>query len=205
MIYGDDAHVLADDDGQALVEKMMKARYAVKIRARLGFEEKDDKECTLRNRKVRINVLEDCTELEADPRHAQEIIKQMSLEGGKSVTTPIQKEGKETAKLDLPVLDKERCKIFRSACMKACYLSFDRYDIQYTVKECAREMHMPTERGWSGLKRLARYFIGKPRLIIKFERQRLPKHLCSPTVISQDVSEQERAQVPPVACWDSIA
>jgi hypothetical protein len=61
--------------------------------------------------------------------------------------------------------------------MRAAYLSIDRYDLQYTAKEAAREMHAPTERGWSILKRMARYLILCPRLIITYERQHNPCRL----------------------------
>ena len=176
IIHGDDLHVLADDDGINYMKTTLEARYEIKVRAILGPEPKDDKQCTFLNRQVRITE-ENGVETEADPRHAQEIVRAMGVAGGKSVTTPIVKEPATTAEVELPALDRERCKVFRSTTMRACYLSFDRTDIQYAVKECAREMHNPTERGWARLKRLARYLLGQPRVIIQYQRQAMPTKL----------------------------
>jgi len=175
-VHGDDGHVLADEDGQAYVQKLLTERYEIKVRAILGPEPQDEKEVTFLNRTVRITE-DNGIEIEADPKHAVEIARSMGVEGGKPVGTPIIKEAANTAEQELPALDHERKKIFRSTCMRACYLSMDRFDIQYTVKECAREMHNPTERGWARLKRLARYLVGAPRMIISYERQHLPDKL----------------------------
>ena len=173
VCHGDDAHALGDDDAQEYVQKIMKERYEVKTRAILGTGPSDDREGTFLNRIVRI-CDDGSVEIEADPRHAQEIIKEMGVGSGKGVATPIIKEPAAIAETELPPLDKDATKRFRSVCMRACYLSFDRYDIQYAVKEAAREMHLPTQRGEQRLKRLARYLITQPRVIIRYERQNLP-------------------------------
>eukprot|EP00439_Symbiodinium_sp_Y106_P030429 s6148_g3.t1 len=47
----------------------------------------------------------------------------------------------------------------------------DRPDIIYSVKEAARDMSRPTEKSWLKLKRLARYLMGKPRLVWTFADQ----------------------------------
>ena len=174
--HGDDGHVLADDDGQAYVQKIMKDRYEVKVRAVLGTEPKDDKECTFLNRIVRINDEGD-VEIEADPRHAAEIARTMGVSSGKTVTTPIVKEPAATAESPMPELDKDRTKTFRSVVMRACYMATERGDVQYCVKECAREMHCPTERGWMRCKRMARYLAGQPRMILTYKQQHMPKNL----------------------------
>ena len=174
--HGDDAHVLGDQEAQEFTQKILTDRYEIKVRAILGPEPTDDKEATFLNRTIRI--LEDnSVEIEADRRHAKEIARIMGVSDGKSVTTPIIKEPNNVAEMELPDLDKERCKTFRSVTMRACYMAIDRTDVQYAVKECAREMHCPTERGWTRLKRLARYLVRVPRVIIQFQRQHSPSKI----------------------------
>ncbi|CAK0805864.1 unnamed protein product, partial [Prorocentrum cordatum] len=54
------------------------------------------------------------------------------------------------------------------------YLAFDRPEVQFTAKECARGMQKPTERHLRLLKRAGRFLIGAPRAIWKWGRQRAP-------------------------------
>ena len=68
-------------------------------------------------------------------------------------------------------LDKQRALVYRANVARANYLSQDRSDIQYQVKELCRFMSDPTEAYWLMLKRLARYLIAHPRVIVKFEYQ----------------------------------
>ena len=175
VCHGDDVHALGDAEGLDHLESALRARYEVKVRATLGFESADDKRCTFLNRIVRVN--EKGLEIEADPRHAQEIIKAMNVQDGKSVATPTVKEPGDQACEESPLLSREEATQFRSICMKACYLGIDRYDIQFCVKEAAREMHAPTRRGWNILKRLARYLLGHPRLIISYPKQSQPERV----------------------------
>ena len=55
--------------------------------------------------------------------------------------------------------------------MRASYLAQDRPDIQYAVKELARGMSSPTEADAQKLKRLGRYLLGKPRMVLNFNYQ----------------------------------
>ena len=48
------------------------------------------------------------------------------------------------------------------------YLSQDRSDIAYEVKELSRGMAKPTEGDWGKAKRLGRYLRGRPRVIVRF-------------------------------------
>ena len=51
------------------------------------------------------------------------------------------------------------------------YLSPDRPDIAYAVKELARAMSNPNNGDWARLKRLGRYVKGRPRLVQMYEWQ----------------------------------
>ena len=54
---------------------------------------------------------------------------------------------------------------FRSATMRASYMSINRVDVQQAVKEVARFMSEPNEGAWSMLKRLVRYLVRHGRLV----------------------------------------
>ena len=59
--------------------------------------------------------------------------------------------------------------MYRALVARANYLSQDRSDIQYAVKELSRGMSQPTLGDWQGLKRLGRYLVNKERVIVKFD------------------------------------
>ena len=54
---------------------------------------------------------------------------------------------------------------------RANYLAADRADIQYAVKECCRGMATPQVRHWDMLKRLAKYLVGRPRMVWEYQWQ----------------------------------
>ena len=55
------------------------------------------------------------------------------------------------------------------------YLSPDRMDIGFAVKEAARNISKPLIGDWAKLNRIGRYLVGRPRLVSLFGlyRQRL--------------------------------
>ena len=55
--------------------------------------------------------------------------------------------------------------------MRANFLAIDRTDIQYAVKEIARDISKPKASSWKALVRLGKYLRGRPRLIIKYKWQ----------------------------------
>ena len=82
-------------------------------------------------------------EYEADQRHAELIIREMGMEGAKSVKTP--GEDVPSWKLDTEeeYLEGAQATTFRGIVARANYLSADRMNIQYAVKECSRGMANP--------------------------------------------------------------
>ena len=72
------------------------------------------------------------------------------------------------------VLSQARTTEYRSVVARGNFLSADRGDILYAVKECARCMSEPTERDWQKLVRLGRYLKSRPRLVIWYEYQEAP-------------------------------
>ena len=111
-------------------------------------------------------------EVEADPRHADLIVKSVGVTGCK-VSTPGVKEKVEVLEDENEELDlsPEEAKIYRSTAMRAAYLSQDRPDIQVPCRELAKGLKDPKQRHWTMLKHLARYLKNKPRLVQLFRYQ----------------------------------
>ncbi|CAK0853831.1 unnamed protein product [Prorocentrum cordatum] len=109
-------------------------------------------------------------ELEADSRHAFIMAQQLNLwRGSKALSTP----GVKAKSVDRGrVLEGEEATRYRGLVMRASYLSEDRPDIKYADKGAAKCMHEPCEHGVELVKRIARYLLGRPRLIQRFRRQR---------------------------------
>ena len=69
-------------------------------------------------------------------------------------------------------MEGEQATAYRSLVMRASYLSEDRPDIRYAVKEAARFMHEPCQLAMDLVKRIGRYLLQKPRLVQRFRRQK---------------------------------
>ena len=143
----------------------------LKVKAVLGFQEGDDKEVLILNRILRVKIEEDGTkvaELEADPRHAEIVVESLGLVKAKPLSTPGTKEklpGVEVA------LNPQESTLARSGIMRCSFLSEDRPELKYPVKELARDMQKPTNHTLQKLKRVGRYLLGAPRLIQRFPWQ----------------------------------
>ena len=105
---------------------------------------------------------------EADPRHVEIVIEQLGLKDSKIVCTPGTKEEGRTQEDCNQLLDDQEASKYRALVARCNYLSPDRPDVAYSVKELARNMSSPTKGNWAQLKRLGRYLKGKPRLQMNF-------------------------------------
>ena len=106
---------------------------------------------------------------EADPRHAELIIGEMGLQQANSVKTP--GEATPETSTQSTEMDSNEASRFRGIAARAMYLSLDRPDIAFAAKEAARSMAKPVKSDWAKLKRLARFLIGRPRLIMTYRWQ----------------------------------
>ena len=174
LVHGDDFLVLGDEDGQKYLKDTLSERYEFRCDGCIGPE--DNQHMTLLNRIVTYHK-DGSVSFEADPRHAEMIIRQLGLEGSKGISTPSEKKklSDVVATSGLPPMNPERTTLFRSLVMRAQFLGQDRADIAESVKSLTRKMKSPTEADFKDLKRLGRYLIGKPRVINMFEAQRESK------------------------------
>ena len=101
---------------------------------------------------------------EADPRHIEIIVDQLKLKDAKAVATPGTKEEGTITNDCTQALDEQQASMYRAITARCNYISPDRPDIAYTVKELARNMSTPTKGDWIRLKRLGLCLLGKPRL-----------------------------------------
>ena len=76
---------------------------------------------------------------------------------------------------DLPAFETTT---YRARAARANYLSADRPDIQSAAKDSCRWMAKPTRLGMEGLKRLGRYFNGKPRFVFLHPFQKAERVEC---------------------------
>ena len=74
-------------------------------------------------------------------------------------------------------LESREATMYRAHVARANYLSQDRSDIQFAVKELCRKMSAPMESDWLKLKRLAPYLKDKTRSKTLFQYQGPPAGL----------------------------
>ena len=86
VVHGDDFTALGTPDGLDKYEQGMAEAFECKLKGRLGTGDDDCREMRVLNRIVR--VTKNGLLYEADPRHAEMIIKAFSLESAKAVVTP---------------------------------------------------------------------------------------------------------------------
>ena len=108
-------------------------------------------------------------EIEADPQHVEILASQMGLGNESSaVSTPgvwttDEEDGKE--------LDAEGSSLLPIVDDAARYLTQDRCELQFAVKELARRMQQPNTKNVQALKRLMRFLKGSPRCLVVYNRQ----------------------------------
>ena len=171
--HGDDFTATGNDRQLDWFEKMLKDSFDVKLRGRLGSGPKDLQEIRILNRVARRTP--DGFEWEADPRHAEIIIKEMGLTDATPVATPGLRDVQENR--DETELEGLEATAYRALGARANFLSIERSDIQYAAKEICRRMSKPRVGDWHRLKRLGRYLLGKPRAIQCYNWQDLPENI----------------------------
>ena len=130
-------------------------KYQVKTQL-LGPGKEHNKQLKVLNRIVTWHGHKGIT-YEADPRHAELVIEQLSLKDAKIVSTPGTRDEGRTKEVHEETLNEKESTRYRAVIARCNYLAPDRLDIAYAVKELARAMSKPTEGDMQRLKRLGRY------------------------------------------------
>ena len=191
VVHGDDFFSEGLPRDLDWFEKVLLDQFEGKAKGRLA---QPGQELRVLNRVVRRT--QDGYEWEADQRHAEILARELGLTPeSKPVACPGRKvTQKEVEDDDASALtdrvgdasgggvssqsakakskDDDTC--YRALVARANFLSADRPDVSYAVKELCRAMSSPAITDWNALKRLGRYLLGKPRLVWYFGWQLAP-------------------------------
>ena len=134
FVHGDDFIITGESMQLEWRESRLNEGLIIKRRAIPGPDDGDDKTVTILNRLVTwvcLSGSRNQIEIEADPRHREILLAQMNLDGAnvKSVTTPAVKIQEWTPQM-LTNINRDRTSTFRSATMRASYMSINRVDVQ---------------------------------------------------------------------------
>ena len=164
VVYGDDFTIVGACADIDWFQAEMEGKYAITNRGRLGSSQEDEKYMILLNRVIRwvdgIGL-----EIEADPRQGERLVAQLGMTGSNPVSTPGVKATVQELEADEPICD-ARGKVFQGGSARSNYVGPDRPETQFATKECCRRMSQPTEVSMEALKRIARFFEGRPRLVM---------------------------------------
>ena len=160
-VHGDDVTISARRTDAEWIKRQFEAKYEIKSQ-HVGQDADLAKEASILNRKVKWTS--EGVQIEADPRHAAEVIRALGLEKANSVVTPMMPD---TADMDAvedgEELDETEATRYRAVAARLNYLSQDRADLAIpTMRVCSR-MSRPTVDDMVRLKRVGRYLIHRPR------------------------------------------
>ena len=189
MVHGDDFVGVGSPEDLKATREVLNDKYKIKVET-LGGGTEDTKEIRVLNKVLRYT--EKGVELEADPRHAELVIRQLGLEEAKPSITPgvkrarfasvrggvavkeksteenVEQEEKDEGEEEM---NAEDAKVYRGLVARLNYIAPERMDIQFAVKEAARNMAKPKKRDWHALVRIGKYLKGRPRMVVNFEWQ----------------------------------
>ena len=165
VVHGDDFVVEGKQSDLEWVRDVLAAKYILKVRGILGPEQGDQKSIVVLGRVVDWRA--DELWWEADPRHVERILQVCGMVSGNPSVVPGVKLQEEDG--DEEELAGEDLTRYRSVVATANFISQDRPDVRFAVKELCREMARPTCASWRKLKKLARYLRGQPRVVQKIK------------------------------------
>ena len=202
VVHGDDFTTLGTDRKLKWFHQQIQAHFEIKIRGIMGSGKDDVKEMRILNRIVRRT--HEGFFWEADPRHAELLIRELELDKCQVVKTPgtrdrtgvlsrtngsgpraaVECVGSMDASgpcdadchRDDPLMGPEATH-FRALAARANFLAQDRSDVAFAAKEVCRKMASPHFEDWAKLKRMGRYLKGAPRAVYEYRWQDMPTTL----------------------------
>ena len=175
-VHGDDFTISGPERSPEWLRDFLKTRWDVKATI-LGPESHQAQKVRVLNRSIRWTARG--VEYEADPRHRLVILKELGLEGCKSVTTPYGPQEQGLLQDQGELLVCTEASKFRAIVARLNYLAADRPDTQYATKEVSKRMATPREPDWQALRRIGRYLAGAPRAVQILEWQSTPVGLSA--------------------------
>ncbi len=167
-VHGDDLTTEGPKRNLDWFEQALEEHYEITKTGRLGPGPKDNKEVRVLNRMVRWTP--GGLEYEADPRQGEKLLRDVKLDGSRSVGTPGVKPSVEELTND-QALPEDKHGPFRAVAARGNYLAADRPELQFSCKEICRWMSAPTEHSFKALKRLGRFLEGHRRLVYEYPWQ----------------------------------
>ncbi len=167
-VHGDDLTTTGTKRDLDWFKQQLEAKYEITEAQRLGPGPNDHKEARVLNRLVRWT--DHGLEYEADPRQCEKLLRDVKLDGAKSVGSPGVKPSMEQIESDRP-LPADKQSPFRAVAARANYLAADRPEIQFAAKEVCRWMSSPSELSLGALKRMGRFLEGHQRLVYSYPWQ----------------------------------
>ena len=166
-VHGDDFLSVAKLVDVRWFEAALLKEFEGKIKGNL---QKPDDEFRVLNRIIRRTAAG--YEMEGDQRHSEIIVRDLGLTTeSKALSVPGRKLTKAELDGEPESLSPEDHSDYRARVARCNFMSSDRFDIAYTVKELCRRMSKPDAGDQAALKRLGRYLLDKPRVIIYFPWQ----------------------------------
>ena len=175
MVHGDDFVAIGNDEDLMETQRTLSEKYKIKTE-KLGGQKGDAKEIRVLNKVIRHT--DEGLELEADPRHAEIVMRDLDVSGSKVCKTPgaktePRKQSKdsseeEAAEEEGEAMEPKDATKYRAVVARLNYMAADRPDLQFAVKEVARHMASPHTGHWHALKRIGQYLKGRPRLILRY-------------------------------------
>ena len=187
FVHGDDFVVSGPESHLLELKRAIGQKYKAKVRAVLGPNENDDKSVIILGRVVEWKS--HGVDLEADPRHAELILKEMGMDNcmGSDVVGRAGRAEEDDVELDPAEATK-----FRSIAARCNFLAADRIDLQFACKEVCRRMSTPCASDWQLLKGLARYLRSHPRMLLSFAYQKPPE--CIAITVDSDFAGCKRTR-----------
>ena len=175
-VHGDDFTTTGPESELIWLRSAMEQKYEIKSNI-LGPEPQHAQEMKILGRILR--WIDQGIEFEADKRHVEAVLEDLDLNDCRPVSTPYGPEEQACIAGEGELLGPEAATRFRGVVARLNYLSADRADLQYAVKEAAKRMATPRIPDVKLLKRIGRYLKGAPRVVQLFVWQKHPTELTA--------------------------
>ena len=166
-VHGDDFTFCGLAEDLRWIQDLMASWFDIKLRAILGDEPNDQKEVVILGRVVRWGKRG--IEYEADPKHRRLVLEAFGLDDdSKSLAVNGHREDRQSEEWENELLDRGGAKRFRALAARLNFMSLDCPDLQFPIKQCSRDMANPKNESWRSIKKVARYLVGRKKVVWRF-------------------------------------